>query len=274
MDYVVKKTLCQYAVIRFLPFIEIGEFANMGILLFDPSRGELHFRLTPTRFRRITQFFKDVDKRFFANSVKNLKTELDRAKTFTQQKGISNAPTLFTEIIRHRETTTQFSEVRNVLTSNPEEELDNLFAYHIQRNFITPEYVEAKMEKSLRTLLKNNNLNNRFLKKTLSDGNYELEFPFVHQQNNNPATIIRPLHIAYEKGAKIIDLKGKWLARLDELRNRKLIGKNILFTIDPPPQDSFANDEYLITLETFKENDVLTVLESDTQNILTFAQLN
>ncbi|HVK54151.1 MAG TPA: DUF3037 domain-containing protein, partial [Burkholderiales bacterium] len=28
---------CHYAIVRFLPFVETGEFANVGVVLFSPN---------------------------------------------------------------------------------------------------------------------------------------------------------------------------------------------------------------------------------------------
>lgn len=56
-----------------------------------------------------------------------IKTE-DHAQAFTKN--------LFTEITRTRETIIRFSKVRTALTDTPEKQLNKLFAYYIERNFV------------------------------------------------------------------------------------------------------------------------------------------
>ncbi len=48
---------CQYAIVRFMPYIETGEFANVGILLWAPKTRYLGFKLLRRKHARITQFF-------------------------------------------------------------------------------------------------------------------------------------------------------------------------------------------------------------------------
>jgi hypothetical protein len=37
----------QYAVVRFMPFIETREFANVGVVLIAPKTGKFLFKLAP-----------------------------------------------------------------------------------------------------------------------------------------------------------------------------------------------------------------------------------
>ena len=55
------KFACQYALLRFRPFAETGEFANVGIVLLAPEARFFGFRLLK-RYGRITQFFIELYK--------------------------------------------------------------------------------------------------------------------------------------------------------------------------------------------------------------------
>lgn len=50
------KKLVRYSVIRFMPFSETQEFANVGIVIHAPQTGEVQFKLANTRFGRVSQF--------------------------------------------------------------------------------------------------------------------------------------------------------------------------------------------------------------------------
>ena len=69
------KFACQYALLRFRPFAETGEFANVGIVLLAPEARFFGFKLL-NRYGRITQFFKELDKKVYLNGRGLFKEEL------------------------------------------------------------------------------------------------------------------------------------------------------------------------------------------------------
>jgi len=56
-----KKFACQYALLRFRPFVETGEFANVGVVMLAPEARFFGYRLLK-RYGRITQFFHQLDR--------------------------------------------------------------------------------------------------------------------------------------------------------------------------------------------------------------------
>lgn len=64
------KIPCQYAIVRFTPFVETGEFANVGIVLFAPRQKSLLFKLVTKRYARITGFFHELDAGVYATPLK------------------------------------------------------------------------------------------------------------------------------------------------------------------------------------------------------------
>lgn len=71
---------CQYAIVRFLPCIETGEFANVGILLWAPKNRYLGFKLLRKKHARITQFFEELDRGMYLRTMANLDAELRRVR--------------------------------------------------------------------------------------------------------------------------------------------------------------------------------------------------
>ena len=49
------KVACQYAIVRFAPFVETGEFANVGIIMMAPKQRFFAFELELKRYKRITR---------------------------------------------------------------------------------------------------------------------------------------------------------------------------------------------------------------------------
>lgn len=56
-----KKYACQYKIVRFTPYVETEEFANVGVVLYCPATGVLDYKLAPKRFGRVTSFFDGMD---------------------------------------------------------------------------------------------------------------------------------------------------------------------------------------------------------------------
>ena len=123
------KVACQYAIVRFAPFVETGEFANVGIIMIAPKQRYFGFELELKRYGRITKFFDDVDSKLYRKTLYNLKDELDRVTYVFKQHGfdkrlkfndIDFVNGLFKEIVRTRETIVRFGEIRTVLAEEPQ----------------------------------------------------------------------------------------------------------------------------------------------------------
>jgi Protein of unknown function (DUF3037) len=127
----------RYAIIRFLPFIEAEEFANIGVIMFAPSARFFDFQLSK-KWRRIGAFFESLDRGIFVQSVSEFEEELlrirEQAKLLLERGAGSTAVSrLFDEVVRPREGLFRFSSVRAVLTETPTEKLDRLFEGYVER---------------------------------------------------------------------------------------------------------------------------------------------
>ena len=76
----IMKYACQYAIVRFLPYAETGEFANVGIVLTCPQTGYFDFKLLK-RVSRISAFFEELDASIFRNVRKTFTAELTRLRS-------------------------------------------------------------------------------------------------------------------------------------------------------------------------------------------------
>lgn len=237
------KTACQYVIVRFAPFVETGEFANVGILMMAPRARYFGFKLETRRFGRITRFFEELEPKLYRQALFTLRDELERVHDLLKAQGFDkrrNLPDsdlvqrIFSEVVRPRESIVRFSEPRVVMAEEPGKKLKALFAYYVERNFVTREYVETQLEKGIRKWLFQENLGERFQRLTIGDDDYQATFPFVEQIDDRPAKIIKPLHLAQENPSKIIDHGGTWLFRVDELRRRHKLPDKVLFAVAGP----------------------------------------
>ena len=195
------KIACQYAIIRFAPFVETGEFANVGIVMMVPKERYFGFKLETRRFGRITKFFEELEPKLYRQTLFALRDELERVHEVLKAHGfdkrrksqdIGFAQHLFSEVVRTRESIVRFSEPRIVMVQEPKDKLKELFAYYVERNFVTREYVETRLEKGIRRWLYQMKLGERFQRMTIGDEDYQATFPFVEQVDKRPVKVIKP----------------------------------------------------------------------------------
>lgn len=277
---------CQYAIVRFMPYIETGEFANVGILLWAPKIRYLGFKLLRKKHARITQFFEELDRGVYLKTMANLGAELCRVQGMLKgqiaefgdndrEYGFHRG--LFQELIRPRETIVRFSEQRAVLAENPEQTLAELYEYYVGRNFVTPEYQETILERGIKKLLEQRDLAKRFTKRRIEDQLYRVTFPFVEQKDNEAIRVIKPLFLGQNESTAIIEHGGKWKLRVDQLRERNLLKGPVLFPVKGP-EPGQIND---VRVEAFKEtlanlagDGIEITLYTEKDRILEFAGLH
>ncbi|EGM79553.1 Protein of unknown function (DUF3037) [Rheinheimera sp. A13L] len=127
------KTIYQYAIVRFLPFAETGEFANVGIVLCAPDVGVFAFQLIPTPSERVQLFFPRLNNDLLPNTLKLLTDELNRIQQLAEQHSSTQLFATFQELIRPREQLIRYSGQRSVLSAaKPAELLAQLIKQLVQ----------------------------------------------------------------------------------------------------------------------------------------------
>ena len=275
------KIACQYAIVRFAPYVETGEFANVGIVMIAPKQNNFIFKLETRRYARITRFFEEMDSRLYIESMKAINLELSRIQGMLKNHTFANngnqniefGQQLFNEAVRERESIVRFSEPRVTLATDPKLKLDELFAYYVERNFVTKEYRETVLERGVQKLLRQANIANRFQRTAVGDDIYHRTFPFVEQRDKEPVKIIKPLNLGHTEPSKIIDHGGSWLITLDVLKNNGKLPKKALFTVEGPP--SSANEQrhsaFEHVVDRLKSTGVDVVTHDDQEQIIDFA---
>ncbi len=133
------KFACQYAIIRFMPFIETGEFANAGIVLFCPETGYFGFQVSFRKAKKINLYFAPIPDHIYREGIMELQEELRRVKKLIDEELFNNrkeSQNLFYELVRARESTFRFSELRGVLSDSPEQKIEELFSHYVERGFL------------------------------------------------------------------------------------------------------------------------------------------
>ena len=274
-----KKLACQYAIVRFLPYLETGEFANVGIVMLCPEAGIFQFRLM-NRIRRITAFFEELDVGIYRRAAKDFKLELQRIQKWLDAQAnnrmdVELARHLFAELTRPRETLMRFDGVRVVLADDPAQQFEELFGHYVERNFATKAYQEALLEKTVRKVLAEAKLGTQYHPETLGEmDTYHVRLPFVHKEDARVVKAIKPLHLAHEDPTQIYEHGWAWLGKVNRLRALRYLPEQMLFAVQGPAEaDNKRFAVYQEVVAQMAVNDVLVIPEQQTQRILEFARV-
>lgn len=257
----------QYVIVRFRPFPETGEFANVGIIVFVPSIGELAFKLVPKRFRRVSQFFAHLEPRVFSAAVSQLDAQLGSIV------GSGVRDSAFRQLVAQRESLWTYSDVRTVQSpEEPETLADRLFARYVSRNFVSPEYQETVMVRHVRSYLRSRNIVG-FRQEQVDDDLVPITFPFVSK--NNGTMVIRPIALNQKSSIAIIDHAATWHDRFKHLIRRGTLERNnILIPISSPAPnaDDSTEEAYEQARLELANLGVKVVQEDDEASLLDFAR--
>lgn len=121
-----------YVVVRLMPSVEAGEFANVGIVAIAPEAPWLGFMLLRHRYQRITQFFRGLEGPVYQRIVQGLSEELERVQGLLADQHGANRKAFFQEVTRPRENMIRFSEPGVRLAPGLESGVKQLFACYVE----------------------------------------------------------------------------------------------------------------------------------------------
>ncbi len=275
-----KRIACQYVILRFMPYVETGEFANVGVVMISPRDRYFGFKLETRRYARLTNFFKDLEGRLYRSAIDAVKEELARVHTLLKENGFDRryehndetfAKQLFTELTRPRETMMRFSGPRVVLTEEPEKKLVELFGHYVEHSFATKQYRETVLESQLRRLLYQAKLGERFIPEKVGDDEYHVSFPFVEKQQAEVMCAIKPLNLGQQDSSHIVEHGGKWQFRINELKRRHHLPRRVLFAVEGPDNDSLRGEAYQHAVTLLQQTGVSVLPLADKDAVLKFA---
>lgn len=261
--------ICRYSIVRFRPFAETGEFANVGIVAIASDGSAFEYQLTPKRFRRVTQFFDDLNGRLYSAAIEMLGDELIR---ISQARTHQDTLLLFDMATLKRESMFVFSDIRTARFSESLRDfVTKLFERYVRRDFVGPKQHEYLMEREIRGYLRSINVTD-FRKAQIDDELMPVTFPFV--SSTNGTYVIKP--IAFDQGAPldILDHEARWRNRLEHLIERgRLSPKNILLQIEGPQAENLGHlrEAYRLAKEELSQIDVVMADRGDVNALRDFA---
>lgn len=229
---------CQYAIVRFLPYAETGEFANVGVVLACPATGYFSARLMPPKKTgRITGFFEQLDKRIYREAMDYLKDELDRLGDLVRERGAEYqgfVQQTFAGLTRPREALLRFGETRVILAEQPAETLNQLFATVVERDFADKAYHDQILIRGVRETLRKANLREYFHEGDIGNEDLHIHVPFVHKREGRVQLAIKPIDLAKDVPNVVYEVGGRWVDRVQRMQRHNLLPGTMLFAVKMP----------------------------------------
>jgi len=266
------KQMCKYALVQFMPFVETGEFANVGVVVCAPKTNYWDFRLATHRFKRVTDFFEEMDKEVYKVAVSKFKEEMEITKKIAHTHSANKIVNFFTEITRPRQALIRFSNVRTVITNDPEHELEVLYERFIHRDFVTEKYKEQQMVTALRKQFNAEDLPVKYIEKKLKVGIREFTIPLAGETNKG-LKLIKPLAFDQKRPTQLFEHGETWFNRLKALLEENNVEpENILLPIDAAKNIKGERKEALEEVnKLFKREKITIVSYAKKREIIEFA---
>lgn len=227
---------CQYAVVRFLPYAQTGEFANVGVVLACPERGYFGFRLLkPQTTKRIRGFFEKLDLAIYRNALGYMNNELQGLATFAKTSP-ERIGQIFMNFVQPRETLLRLGPTHVLMAESPEKALTELFARMVERNFADKAHHDKMLERSVRELLRRTNLRELYVEALIGEpDDLHLSVPFAHQHEGKVQIAIKPLDLLRGDANKVFDTGGRLLDRIHRLKKREQLPNELMVVVQEPP---------------------------------------
>lgn len=272
-----KKYICNYSIIRFLPYKETGEFVNIGVVACCPEAGFLNYRLEAKKTKRVTDFFPELNRDLLTITRNRLADDLNRVSTqYDARQPFLNIYTefltnRFKELVRPRESIYRFSPIAIIKTDDLNVTLDGLFDRYVSRNFAKQhEYQETMMKEHLVGLFRDRNIVN-YKETKIGNDEYHVTFPFVYAMDQQYLRAIKPLNLSRSDPTNIREHGDQWSCRLKRLESIGFLPQKMLFAVKKPEYGEFQIRAANEICDALRANHEVVPFE-DEQSIIQFAQ--
>jgi len=274
----IAKHVCNYAVLRFQPYPETGEFVNLGVAVHCAETGFMEVKIEHRKHKRITDFFPELDKAPFLAARTAVQAEFERVQHLAAKKTDPElGRRIFREMVRPRESVFRFGEVRTILTDAPAALAQNLFDQYVERHFAKQKaYQEEVMARRYYEALQNMRPDRKFKRNyTISGGLYHVKVPLCSDaftRNDAPQRIIKPLDLGKDDATEILEHGQLWANRLQLITGMKKMPDKFIFAVHMPSrlhQDlHYAAKEVVASLG---QHGGIIVKDDDTDQIVSLA---
>ena len=136
------QAICNYALLRFIPYPQTGEMVNVGVVVNCLQPCFLHFLAEEKLPDRVKALFPDYDAAAFAAVVAAMGKEVKRISGRIRIP--KDCQLAFNELVRHRQNTFRYGEVRTALTEDPRNFSEELFLRYVRMEAAAPQTAAGK----------------------------------------------------------------------------------------------------------------------------------
>lgn len=269
------KLAMRFAVVRFMPYVQTREFANIGIILTCPKTGFFDYKIEQ-KYSRLSNFFQHFNGRVYRTATASFINELNRIKAnlYAQHPQPEILRATLDHLARPREAIILTSEVGITTAVTEADELTRLFDYFVGHSFAKDAYEET-MNKAIHAVIRDLQTVHPFFKEKLGNDEYHANLPFVQRGDNETVRkIIKPIYLGHDEASGIYQKSDSWLQKLKRLRNFGFIDSNteILFPFEPPKRPNQAqSNAFSAVLADIKQSGIQPVYKDETAKIAAFA---
>ena len=262
-------TPCLYSIVRYAPYAETEEFANIGVVICAPKEHFFDFLITKRNDSRVKSFFHDDC--IFPVAKDTIQRELQFAKAQASQiSGHQQLAQFFRYFTAKKESIFQFSSTRVILSTNPKDELTRIYNKYVNHSEYTKERREDVLARELkRSIDRIDGLKNAFKPESI-DGFYsKFTMPLVAKKREEIQCAIKPLAFSQTEPGKMMEHSDTWVMRVTRAAEENLLAiEDILFTIEvpesPTPGQSKVIDTIKRTMDSRKINHIPASNHEDT----------
>ena len=270
------RVIAHYTLVRLLPHVDAGEFANIGVLFACPTRGYFEFRLIQS-YGRVTRFFESFSNELFVRVRSGVEAELNyiRADLGTvKSRDKEVVIRVLQDLTKPRESMFRFSPLRVVLTADPDAEMDRLMARYVQR---TAEVLHQRNEELLARhvgqLLKTSQWGALFGPGQIGPPEFPVQLPLVHTRDAQVLAAIKPLDLTQLEPGKIYEHGDLWIGRLRRLKQLGALPARMLVPVNGPQVgDPPRHRAYVAIVDELRAIGVEVTQATDHARILEFVQ--
>ncbi|QIM63180.1 hypothetical protein A1D29_07745 [Pasteurellaceae bacterium Orientalotternb1] len=262
-----------YSFVRYRPYFETGEFVNVGLLMCEPERQKLTYRLVNKNNKRVTDFF--YRSKLFESVRETINQELDyivnQAFNFTPQE----MARFFHHYVDVKEGIVQYSNAAVGVVDDPQVYFNQLYTQFIQNAGVKSESQENEMIKHYRAIFKahHNEILSHYKQHLVQGEMAKFTLPLALKSENSERILkgIKPLAFDQVETSSMIEHCDTWVAKINRATEEGLLEKeDILFMLDTADTKSKAN--ILTTIKkTFDRFKIPHTGWQDKEHILSFA---
>ncbi|HII3692643.1 TPA: DUF3037 domain-containing protein [Pasteurella multocida] len=262
-----------YSFVRFRPYFETGEFVNVGLLMCEPEKRKLTYRLVPKNNKRVNDFF--YKSKIFETIRETIDKELQYIVDQSFNGSTQEMATFFHHYVDVKEGIVQYSNAAVGMVENPQDYFDNLYNQFIQNAGVKTENQENEMIKYYRIIFKEhqNEILSNYKQHLVQGKMAKFYLPLALKNTNNERIIkgIKPLAFDQVETSSMIEHCDAWVAKINRSAEEGLVAKqDILFMLDTADTKSKAN--ILTTIKkTFDRFSIQHAGWQEEKNILSFA---